>query len=275
MDNPLKSDGRVAIEVLAIKLVTKKNRPLILVNIYSRGCCLETLNGLSKQIDKWTIKEPCDILITGDFNAHHPAWGSTNSDAAGKGVVDWLDSQDLVLLNDGSPTRFDSGGFTHIDLTVTSPNLATTSAWGTAPDSLGSDHYPQLVTINNWLGHGNSTQGGDNIKFNYKKADWSKFRDLCTNLSLADVHSQNPNTFCNNLTSKIMSIAGDSVPASSAPSKLKKQVPWLNELCYKAVQDRKKALKLFKKNPVEQNLRNYRSLENSAKRVILDAKTQN
>ncbi|KAH3784295.1 hypothetical protein DPMN_162249 [Dreissena polymorpha] len=56
-----------------------------------------------------------------------------------------------------------------------------------------------------------------------------------------------------------MSIAECSVPASSGKAKARSNVPWWNEACSKAVQDRKKALKTLKKNPAEHYLLNYRS----------------
>ncbi|KAH3782432.1 hypothetical protein DPMN_160347 [Dreissena polymorpha] len=52
--------------------------------------------------------------------------------------------------------------------------------------------------------------------FLIEKANWAQFRDLCSDLSLADVHSQDSkNQFCNILTSKILSIAECSIPVSS------------------------------------------------------------
>ena len=274
VNNQFKSDGSTAIEALAIKLVIDKNRPLILVNLYSRGCDLETLNGLFKELR--TIKGPFDVIFTGDFNAHHPAWGSNNSDAEGRAVIEWLDEQDLILLNDGSPTRLNPTGLnSHIDLTAVNARIASASAWATVKDTMGSDHLPQQVTLLNYIAQGTEAQCSGEQKFLLEKANWAQFRDLCSDLSLADVHSQDPNLFCINLTSKILSIAECSIPVSSGKVKARNRVPWWNEACSNAVQARKNALKILKKNPAEHNLLNYRSLKNQAKRVILDAKTQN
>ncbi|KAH3852245.1 hypothetical protein DPMN_094747 [Dreissena polymorpha] len=96
VNNQFKSDGSTAIEALAIKLVIYKNRHLILVNLYSRGCDHETLNGLFKELR--TIKGTYDVIFTGDLNAHHPAWGSINSDAEGRAVIEWLEEQDVAVL---------------------------------------------------------------------------------------------------------------------------------------------------------------------------------
>ncbi|KAH3708043.1 hypothetical protein DPMN_067482 [Dreissena polymorpha] len=110
--------------------------------------------------------------------------------------------------------------------------------------------------------------------FYWKKLTGLSLGSLCSDLSLADVHSQDTYLFCNTLTCKILSIAECSIPVSSGKVKARNRVPWWNEACSKAVQDRKKALKILKKNPAENYLLNYRSLENQAKRVILTQKLQ-
>jgi len=249
VNNQLKSDGSTAIEALAIKLVIDKNRPLILVNIYSTGCHLETLNGLFNELR--TVKGPYDVMFTGDFNAHHPAWGSKNSDAEGRAVIEWLDEQDFVLLNDGSPTRLNPTGLnSHIDLTAVNARIASASAWETIKDTMGSDHLPQQVTLFNYIAQGTDAQCSGEQNILLEKANWAQFRDLCSDLSLADVHSQDPNKFCTSLTNKILSIAESSIPVSSGKVKTRNRVPWWNEACSKAVQDRKKALKLLKRIPL-------------------------
>lgn len=41
-------------------------------------------------------------IITGDFNAHHPLWGSTRTNSRGQTLVSFASDHDLCLLNDGS-----------------------------------------------------------------------------------------------------------------------------------------------------------------------------
>ncbi|KAH3876316.1 hypothetical protein DPMN_000155 [Dreissena polymorpha] len=61
--------------------------------------------------------------------------------------------------------------------------------------------------------------------FLLEKANWAQFRDLCSDLSLADAHSHDSNLFCNILTSKILSIAECSIPVSSGKVKFRNRVP--------------------------------------------------
>ncbi|KAH3864303.1 hypothetical protein DPMN_027319 [Dreissena polymorpha] len=81
-------------------------------------------------------------------------------------------------------------------------------------------------------------------------------------------------------TSRRNSFAGDSFikikdPPATGPTYRKIYLSELANLVAEKLKDHKNALKVLKKNPAEHNLLYYRSLENQAKRVILDAKTQN
>ena len=50
-------------------------------------------------------------IICGDFNGHSELWDNIlKSDNRGEEIVDWTIAQDLSILNDGSPTRFDRSG---------------------------------------------------------------------------------------------------------------------------------------------------------------------
>lgn len=83
------------------------------------------------------------LLVCGDFNAHHPSWGTGSTDTRGKNVARVIQASDLVLANDGSPTFTDHTHETAIDLTLHSPELKIT--WNIEADTWGSDHFPILI----------------------------------------------------------------------------------------------------------------------------------
>lgn len=66
------------------------------------------------------------VVWTGDFNAHNPIWGSRIRDGNGVLIEDFIDKNNLVVLNDGRPTRIqvNSGSLSCIDLTFASGELA-------------------------------------------------------------------------------------------------------------------------------------------------------
>ena len=179
-----------AIDALAIAVYPSKHAPFVLVNIYSRGCDLGSLTTLERSLRSKT--ELKHVIFTGDFNAHHSLWGSSQACKYGEDVCTWLDDSNLVLLNDGAATRFDARSFTCIDLTIVSVKMASVASWEVLDDNFGSDHFPQLVTLHNVNKGGSGSSEACRPAFKYDKADWAKFRELCLGLSLSDFDSDCP-----------------------------------------------------------------------------------
>ena len=115
---------------------------------------------------------PQNKVILADFNAHHTLWGSLRVDGRGEQVVKLINESDLVLLNDGSPTRVDdnTGNLSFIDLSLVSSSIAAKCLWHTIDDSLGSDHLPILIKYSC-----DTVRTPSAPKFNVKRADWVAF----------------------------------------------------------------------------------------------------
>ena len=206
-------NGEIKIETQAFEIYSSDS-PYILVNIYSRGCDLKSLNNLSSLISAFS--ELKELVITGDFNSHHPWWGAQRSDSHGKAVFEWVEQIDLVLLNDGSPTRLDParGIFTCLDLTFTSPKIANKAFWQVIDDNWNSDHFPNLISILKTTL--NSTENSNfEEKFIYEKADWELFRKLCEDITLTDVFSENIYEFSKKVTSTFLSMAKQAIPVKN------------------------------------------------------------
>ena len=70
---------------------------------------------------------PQPFILMGDFNAKHTLWGNVSCDRWGYVIEELLDTNDnLVLLNDGSPTRYDvfHNSSSTIDLMLCSTNFS-------------------------------------------------------------------------------------------------------------------------------------------------------
>ena len=50
---------------------------------------------------------PSPFILMGDFNAKHTLWGESICDKWGNLFKQLFDNNDIVLMNDGSVTRFD------------------------------------------------------------------------------------------------------------------------------------------------------------------------
>lgn len=91
---------------------------------------------------------PSPHILTGDFNAHHPLWGSKKANCRGTDIVDIAQQHNLVVLNDGSPTFFRGNSVSScLDITLSSSSLARTPVWFADIETHGSDHIPTYTLI--------------------------------------------------------------------------------------------------------------------------------
>ncbi|GFW16847.1 transposable element Tc1 transposase [Trichonephila clavipes] len=130
------------LEILIVRVQIDLN-PITIFNIYIPPGNFQdsNLSKIASYIDNHN-------LILGDFNASHEIWGSKNSSASGKKIFDWIIENDLILLNDKSPTYLHSSGiFTSIDLSLASIDLNYDLSWSTNTDNFGSDHFPIIINF--------------------------------------------------------------------------------------------------------------------------------
>ena len=107
---PLLAPNDLTTEASAIRISDPRlHKPITLVNLYvppTRASDLRT-QGFNPDF----LPSSHDIIILGDVNAHHQSWDSTTQeDDLGYHIDDWAISNDLVILNDGSPTRISPRG---------------------------------------------------------------------------------------------------------------------------------------------------------------------
>ncbi|GFO12518.1 RNA-directed DNA polymerase from mobile element jockey [Plakobranchus ocellatus] len=130
-----------------------------------------SLAGLFEQLPK-------PFLVLGDFNAYSPAWGDSRRDGRGRMLEEFTAENDLIILNSGEQTFVHSAyhSTSAIDLAVASPSIAAECSWAAHSDLCGSDHFPIFLNFtSNFSSNVNTTRS----TFNFKKADWNRFGDLC------------------------------------------------------------------------------------------------
>lgn len=183
---------------------------------------------------------PYPFLICADINAHHISWGSPYSDARGRIVADWLQQNNLSLLNDGSPTYLSSQGrWSHIDLTIASPSLAPQANWHVNPHPFHSDHYPIITKLG-----AIHTSPGTPQRWIIHEANWTKFKKI---LKLPATYTS-PTEACRDLEEGIISAATQSIPLSSGlPSNHPKCCWWTPE-CSKALKNKKHSFNQYKRH---------------------------
>jgi hypothetical protein len=121
-----------------------------------------------------TIKNLPNLLLCGDFNAHHRTWyKNQTSDKRGIHIIEHLEHLNILNnknLHTRTPTQTNQTP-TSPDITLCSPNIHPHLQWTTKTD-LNSDHLPIIIKyhIKNKPTHKSKT-----TFTNYKKADWTGF----------------------------------------------------------------------------------------------------
>ncbi|XP_014228166.1 uncharacterized protein LOC106653279 [Trichogramma pretiosum] len=98
------------------------------------------------------------IVIGGDFNSHHPAWGSTEPSKSGENLIDTISNHEIIVINDGSHTYYklitssEDPSNKHVissalDLTLISSSISKSTKWRVTDDKMHSDHFPVEYTI--------------------------------------------------------------------------------------------------------------------------------
>lgn len=97
---------------------------ITIVNLYNPCINLED-SYFQEIVDKISVP----VVWVGDFNAHNELWGSKKRNRNGKIVEDFIDKNQLVVLNDGRPTWFRTSRAvsSSIDITIASAELASVS----------------------------------------------------------------------------------------------------------------------------------------------------
>lgn len=172
------------------------NRKLTLVSVYRPPDIIITQNEWSQFFSQFDD----DVLIGGDFNAHHPLWSGKFCCPEGRKIFDTIVVLDFFCLNKGAATRF-ATSFSQksaIDISFTNSANVLSAHWEVLDDSWGSDHLP--ITIELLGSNCNQTRFFNSYRIHSTKTNWSavitELKDniyLCSELvkdKLLDVQSK-------------------------------------------------------------------------------------
>lgn len=234
----------------AIAITAKLHNKICICNIYLPDSTPFTQQDLMLLI----AQLPKPYIIVGDFNSRNTLWGCTYTDNRGKTIEQFLDISDLILLNNGTPTRHNpiNGNFSAIDLSIATPSITPAIEWDTLTSYSGSDHWPILLTLFNI-----TPQSEPINKWRLKKPNWELFSSLLdhtlqnSELHTIDLSMQNLNQIKMDelilkLSNFITEAATIAIGKSNHPLN-RKIVPWWNDECNTAIKKYKKALNRFKK----------------------------
>lgn len=211
------------------------------------------------------LPKPC--LIVGDFNSHHPLWGSPNHNNRGLIIEQFLlDNNNICLLNNGSPTHFNltHKSFHHVDLSITSDSISPNLNWSVHNDLHFSDHFPIIISIPTLLN--NSIINTEVFRpWAYNRADWSGYQNI-SSLQIQEISK------FNNIDDSVAFLNRIILDASSQfiPKCIIKQkcVPWWSREIADSIKLRKKAFKKYRKFPNIENFIQFKKLRAKARLLI-------
>ncbi|MCU7800042.1 MAG: endonuclease/exonuclease/phosphatase family protein, partial [gamma proteobacterium symbiont of Lucinoma myriamae] len=258
---------------------TIENLEFARVRIFGQNSNLDIINVYTNGINKIKTQEYKELLtnidkkhiIVGDFNIRDGLWDSTyilNSNKRGKEMIKFIEENNLVVLNNGDGTRHndETGHSTAIDLTLASSDACQGFNWYVHQNTLGSDHFPIVTTINQC--HKKVIQGSI-PRWNLSKADWTQFSELTKTINIDFDHgtiNEKNDQFINELTK----ICEHTIPKTRPDTgKKRKTLPWWNENCDIAIKKKNKCFKKFKKYKTDQLKEAYR-LARAESKVVLD-----
>ena len=215
---------------------------------------------------------PTPFLFLGDFNAHSQLWGCHFQDVQGDNLASLIDDLNLTILNDGTETRLTHGNNypSIVDLSLVSASLSSHFNYEVLEDSLGSDHFPILITHNS---PGGNTPQNFNPRFKTENADWMLFGQIIQNkFNSAPVQLSSLSRY-KFLESSIIEAANVSIPQTKLSTKSSPKC-WWNLECQEIIQQRKKAHKKYKLNPILNNFIELKRLQAKAKYIIKTAKRE-
>lgn len=214
---------------------------------------------------------PHPKIILGDFNTHHTSWGSYHSDSFSPYLLDLFDNINVSVINTGSPTHRvypNQNPHSAVDLTVCSSNLSTILDWRTLPYTLGSDHYPIVISLPKLVVPIPAPE--PLLKYKLHDVDWNRYAEEVDNkmrMSSSELNSDIENSY-NKFTQILLESANTVFPKKSKSKKNLLSPPWWDTECSAAIRNRKEAEKCYNVSMTPENFLKYQKAAATCKKTL-------
>lgn len=230
------------LQLVTIKIQSNILPQITICNLYIP----EHFNLKTEDLDQILDQIRPPYIIAGDFNAHHPIWGSLNISRRGNIIEQFvLRNPNVTLLNDGHPTHITlaNGNLSAIDLTFSSSCIATKLNWEVHDDLNFSDHFPIKTSLNISQ---NQEYSQDRVIWNVKRANWPNFEKELK------IYNEIATPNIDQMISEFYRLINDAAEKSIPKTQLKNSnkfpiVHWWTEEIKKAIKARKKQLRIYKR----------------------------
>ena len=194
-------------EILAIN-VNINNKNIIILSYYNPPSY--NIQNLSSDVFQRISNK--HFILLGDLNAKSNLIGCRGETPSGLKLLEILDSETIILLNDGSHTyfNFNEKNSDILDLAICSRShlnfdfFYTMSEWG-----MGSYHVPISIQFN--FKKNSNEKKINSLDFNYEKADWDLFKRLLPHL-IPDSVKNDLDEFYNWICQELLLAAKQAIP---------------------------------------------------------------
>ena len=108
-------------------LVVMRKKRYIMGSVYVKGSYHNAINEVIQMLNKahslMGKMKAVGVILCGDFNARHIAWGDHKTDSYGKQLFEKLDMNKFAISTSPTPTFLAANGSSYIDLTIMTTNL--------------------------------------------------------------------------------------------------------------------------------------------------------
>lgn len=125
-------------------------RDICVIGVYRRPGANSRPGVWKDLIEKCGGNNTSEVIIAGDFNAHHMTWNCDRTDSNGDKLSDEMEEKGMIIINDRSKSRIGEGvgADSNLDLLFASENIADKFNYRQHEDPWGSDHFPILLSFN-------------------------------------------------------------------------------------------------------------------------------
>ena len=212
-------------------------------------------------------------ILMGDFNLHHMLW-SKYSNQKGTLLANAISKTGWIVINDPNDlTRMPSPDCLpgSPDITLVSPQIIRLINWQVLPDTLGSDHFPIILTVGNLEANSKTNR----TKLNTKKLDLINYK-LKLEKDLIELESKTlPATdlYCSIMDKIKTGLVTHGAKISKGERKYSRKIPpWWDLECDEAVSIRKEKIEQYFNKSNRENHNEYKKADEDVKRITKSKK---
>ncbi|XP_071581060.1 uncharacterized protein [Temnothorax nylanderi] len=283
--------NNLGIEFTCISILKSKlsDQRILVVSVYKPPDVHINQAGWKEFIQCFMDASSGSVIFCGDFNSQHETWGSSKNNRDGISLLEAISEFDLVLLNNGDPTRVSENSHSRScpDISFVSSSLCHDCLWSISEEPFGSDHFQIYIQFSSDY---NSTNPNKRPRMSLIKINKDYFSELIDesmkDLTLSDISGAHAYDRWSSSVLDCALKAGASISDASghiqyfdqksktyksykSKFKVKNCKPWWDSECEEAIARRKRSFQNCRAHFTRENMEIYRKSSDEIYDVVL------